>query len=193
MAPCFERELLRESFYPKFTLIYSCGGLCLQVSSPFSMSYLNEIKQHLESLQRREGSLAAAILGLDAALATHRAELSPQLQHYLSQRSYDKALAWVSVELAAAVPAASGAEGTTTAIASAAAAAPSRVADTTATLDFADVTAPGRAADNAAVLDSASADAVANGPAGGPAAGQPSANPVFAPPPGGCGGRRERG
>lgn len=64
------------------------------------MSFLNEIKQHLESLQKREGSLAAAIQGLDAVLAAHRAALSPQLQHYLSQRSYDKALAWVSAELA---------------------------------------------------------------------------------------------
>lgn len=65
------------------------------------MSYLNDIKKHLESLLSRSGSAAAAIRGLDQVLTEHGRQLPPQLQHYLSQRSYDKALAWVNATLAA--------------------------------------------------------------------------------------------
>lgn len=66
------------------------------------MSYLNEIKKHLESLLSRSGSAVTAIVGLDKMLAEHSGQMPAQLQHYLSQRSYDKALAWVNAALVAA-------------------------------------------------------------------------------------------
>lgn len=64
------------------------------------MSYLNEIKKHLELVQRRDASLAVAIRTLDALLLEHRERLDVQLVHYLTQRSYDKALRYVDAATA---------------------------------------------------------------------------------------------
>lgn len=66
------------------------------------MSSLNRLKKHLEALQRKDGSLALAVRGLDAELATQREALPPQLVHYLVQRSYDKALAFINAQLGVA-------------------------------------------------------------------------------------------
>jgi hypothetical protein len=48
-------------------------------------------------------AISAALNEVDALLAAHRAELHPQLVHFLAGRSYAKALAWLggSDELAA--------------------------------------------------------------------------------------------
>lgn len=73
------------------------------------MSYLNEIKKHLELVQRRDASLGVAIRTLDALLLEHRERLDVQLVHYLTQRSYDKALRYV--DAATADTGASGAAG----------------------------------------------------------------------------------
>jgi hypothetical protein len=40
-------------------------------------------------------AISAALNDVDALLAGHRAELHPQLRHFLEGRSYAKALAWL--------------------------------------------------------------------------------------------------
>ncbi len=48
-------------------------------------------------------ALSSALSEVESLLATHRAELHPQLVHFLEGRSYAKALAWLGAgdELAA--------------------------------------------------------------------------------------------
>lgn len=48
-------------------------------------------------------ALSMALNEVESLLATHRAELHPQLRHFLEGRSYAKALAWLGAgdELAA--------------------------------------------------------------------------------------------
>jgi hypothetical protein len=41
------------------------------------------------------GAVSAALNDVEALLAAHRAELHPQLVHFLEGRSYAKALAWL--------------------------------------------------------------------------------------------------
>ncbi len=41
------------------------------------------------------GAISAALNEVEALLAVHRAELHPQLAHFLEGRSYAKALAWL--------------------------------------------------------------------------------------------------
>jgi hypothetical protein len=41
------------------------------------------------------GALSASLNEVEALLAAHRAELHPQLAHFLEGRSYAKALAWL--------------------------------------------------------------------------------------------------
>ena len=41
------------------------------------------------------GAISAALNEVEALLAAHRAELHPQLVHFLEGRSYAKALAWL--------------------------------------------------------------------------------------------------
>ncbi|HEU5081618.1 MAG TPA: hypothetical protein VFT72_20565 [Opitutaceae bacterium] len=57
----------------------------------------SEIKEHLIALlggikNPDAASVAAAMEKLDEILAAHRAELHPQLAHFLERRSYAKAL-----------------------------------------------------------------------------------------------------
>jgi hypothetical protein len=69
-------------------------------------SYITNCLQRFQAAVK-EGNgpeLSAALAELDALLAQHRAELHPQLVHYLKGRSYAKALAWLGVDSSYARP-----------------------------------------------------------------------------------------
>ena len=49
-----------------------------------------------DAIKNSDGpALSAALNEVEALLAAHRAELHPQLTHFLEGRSYAKALAWL--------------------------------------------------------------------------------------------------
>jgi hypothetical protein len=57
-----------------------------------------------DAIKKSDGAaLSTALNEVEALLAAHRAELHPQLAHFLEGRSYAKALAWLGAgdELAA--------------------------------------------------------------------------------------------
>lgn len=67
----------------------------------------NEIRESLLALHaaipRTDGAaILAQTARLDELLARHRADLHPQLAHFLERRSYAKALAWLGGETPAA-------------------------------------------------------------------------------------------
>ena len=67
----------------------------------------DEIRKALAALhaaiQRSDGAaILAQTARLDELLARHRADLHPQLAHFLERRSYAKALAWLGGETPAA-------------------------------------------------------------------------------------------
>lgn len=69
-----------------------------------------EIKSALESfdsaVKQADGAgISAALTELERLLAAHRAELHPQLVHFLEGRSYAKALLWLGGESGFAKPA----------------------------------------------------------------------------------------
>lgn len=69
-----------------------------------------EIKTALESfdsaVKKADGAgISAALTRLEQLLAAHRAELHPQLVHFLEGRSYAKALLWLGGESGFAKPA----------------------------------------------------------------------------------------
>lgn len=69
-----------------------------------------EIKTALESFDSAVkngdgGGISSALTRLEQLLATHRAELHPQLVHFLEGRSYAKALLWLGGESGFAKPA----------------------------------------------------------------------------------------
>lgn len=68
------------------------------------------VKSALENfdaaVKRADGAGISAMLAeLDQLLSAHRAELPPQLVHFLEGRSYAKALLWLGGESAFAKPA----------------------------------------------------------------------------------------
>ena len=68
------------------------------------------IRQALETfdsaVKNADGAgISASLTRLEELLATHRAELHPQLVHFLEGRSYAKALLWLGGESGFAKPA----------------------------------------------------------------------------------------
>jgi hypothetical protein len=71
---------------------------------------LAQVKAALESfdaaVKRADGpAISSSLVELDRLLGAHRAELHPQLLHFLEGRSYAKALLWLGGDSAFAKPA----------------------------------------------------------------------------------------
>ena len=68
---------------------------------------VKEVLQHFDSaVKRADGAgISASLAELDRLLAAHRAELHPQLVHFLEGRSYAKALLYLGGESEFAKPA----------------------------------------------------------------------------------------
>jgi hypothetical protein len=69
-----------------------------------------QVKAALETfdaaVKRADGAgISSSLAELDRLLAAHRAELPPQLVHFLEGRSYAKALLWLGSESSFAKPA----------------------------------------------------------------------------------------
>ncbi|MBC2593088.1 hypothetical protein H5P28_02325 [Ruficoccus amylovorans] len=60
------------------------------------MSLRDSIYQNLESIIVYKQNVAAAVLALDGLLRENKRELPGDLAHYLENRSYEKAWAWLN-------------------------------------------------------------------------------------------------
>jgi hypothetical protein len=60
------------------------------------MSLRNSIHQHLESLMVHKQNVAESVTALDALVREHKREIPGDLAHYLENRSYAKAWAWLN-------------------------------------------------------------------------------------------------